>query len=490
MASDSDLLAYLGKDNLCLSKLLTETDIRILQPLIDGLSAEFGIASTLSDPDGSPVLLYANFTELCRNHIRSCPEGLQRCKEEARKRGFAAATDGTPAVYRCHANIIDFIAPIILLGQRIGNIAGGQVLEKAPDEAALAEYAQYFSSIGVADSTAAKSKLAAMPISTPDRVARLAKIYQHIGQLLSNYFRFQVEYSYWRDALSTANAELEDRVNRRTEALQAANDKLQQALGDLQIAQSQAIESERLASLGNLVAGFAHEINTPLGLSLTALSFLDTKLQDFLQRYTTNQLRRSDLDAFVQTSRDSIHTLTINIERAAGIVRSFKQVAVDQASEQRRRFKLCDYINDILTSLVPKLKRTPHKIQVDCDKTLEFEGNPGAFSQLLTNLIMNSIIHAFDPGIEGHIHITAQRAGDSLQLSVSDDGRGITPEHQAHLFEPFFTTKRGEGGTGLGLHIVHTIVTQQLGGTIQCVSSPGKGTTFHIAIPLPPQPAA
>lgn len=281
------------------------------------------------------------------------------------------------------------------------------------------------------------------------------------------------------------NAELEERVLSRTNALQLANAQLKQTLEELQLAQQQMLENERLASLGNLVAGIAHEINTPIGLGLTSISFLEAKLRDFTQQYTVNQLRRSDLDKFVQASQDSIRSLTVNLDRAAQLIRSFKQVAVDQSSEQRRRFRLAEYIRDILTSLAPQIKNTPHRITVTCAEELEVDSYPGAFFQILSNLIQNSLVHAFDQDIAGHIYISALIDGDQLLITFSDDGKGMDRDYYQHLFEPFFTTKRTEGGTGLGLHTVYNIITHQLGGSIRCKSAPGEGTAFAINIPIP-----
>lgn len=276
---------------------------------------------------------------------------------------------------------------------------------------------------------------------------------------------------------------LEQKIEQRTQELENKNGELSNTLGQLQSTQQQLVESEKMASLGGLVAGVAHEINTPVGIGITAISHLEEKVQEFSRLYGDGKMKRSDLEKFLEASRQSTTIITTNLNRAAELIQSFKQVAVDQSSEDIRNFKMSEYIHEILISLRPKLKRTKHKINVECNDHLEVSTYAGAFSQVLTNLIMNSIIHAYGEEDEGHIGVEIKDEGDKVHLVYSDDGKGIPADNLKKIFEPFFTTKRGQGGSGLGLHIIYNIVTQKMNGTIDCQSTVGEGTTFTIIIP-------
>ncbi len=277
---------------------------------------------------------------------------------------------------------------------------------------------------------------------------------------------------------------LEQRVKERTARLDAANADLRETLGQLETMQGQLVETEKMAALGGLVAGVAHEINTPVGIGVTAASHLDKATQEFLALYEQQTVRRSDLERYVQTCRDSSRLLLSNLNRAAELIRSFKQVAIDQSGEARRRFQMKGYVEEVLLSLRPILKKTRLRVTVDCDDALVLTSYPGAFSQIITNFITNSVIHAYEAQQEGHLAFRITAAGGRLTFRYSDDGRGIPQENLAHIFEPFYTSNREKGGSGLGLHIVYNIVTQKLGGTIVCESAPGKGTTFVVEMPI------
>jgi len=280
------------------------------------------------------------------------------------------------------------------------------------------------------------------------------------------------------------NAELEERVVTRTAELARANAELKTALEDLRQTQSQLVMSEKMAALGGLVAGVAHEINTPVGVALSATSTMAEKNRHLQELFARGEMKRSDLTEYLDSAREGVEMSLLNLNRASDLIRSFKMVAADQVSEARRSFNVREYIGQILLSLRPKLKRTAHRIEVDCDEDLVVESYPGAMSQILTNFIVNSLTHAYGEGQAGLIRIVAVLEDGSLNLTYSDDGRGIEPELQTRIFEPFYTTARAKGSTGLGLHIVYNIVTRTLGGTITCCSAPGHGTTFQMRIPL------
>ncbi|WP_247871868.1 ATP-binding protein [Azospirillum sp. TSO35-2] len=275
-------------------------------------------------------------------------------------------------------------------------------------------------------------------------------------------------------------------------ALRQSRDAAERALCALKATQTSLIQAEKMASLGQLVAGVAHEVNTPIGITITGASQLQTLIAELSDRHATAALKKSDFQRFLSDGMEMANLILSNSTRAANLVQSFKMVAVDQSSDERRAFLLRDYIEELLRSLHPTYKsRAALTIAVDCPADLELDGYPGALSQILTNLIMNALIHALDPEMPGRITIAARLAPDDgagpgaglVELSVADDGNGIAAEVLPKIFDPFFTTRRGSGGSGLGLHIVYNLVTGRLHGTIAVDSTPAKGTRFTLRFP-------
>ncbi|MFC5530941.1 sensor histidine kinase [Cohnella yongneupensis] len=266
--------------------------------------------------------------------------------------------------------------------------------------------------------------------------------------------------------------------------LEGRYSELKQAMEIVQQTQKQLVESEKMVALGNLVAGVSHEINTPIGIGVTAVSYMDEKSKEFLAMYAANKMKRSDLEEYLRMIQDTTGMIQTNLFRASELIRSFKQVAVDSSAQTKRRFKLKAYIQEVLVSLQPNLKKTKHHVSVTGPEEIELFTDPGAISQLFTNLIMNSLIHAYQADDEGRIEIRLSEHNGKVTLRYSDDGKGMPPEVVDQIFNPFFTTNRGGGGTGLGMHIVYNLVVQSLGGTIACDSQLGQGTAFTIQIPI------
>lgn len=256
-----------------------------------------------------------------------------------------------------------------------------------------------------------------------------------------------------------------------------------QALQDLRQTQESLLQAERLASLGSLVAGVAHEINTPVGIALTSASVLKAATDDILTAVGTVGLKKSEIMRYLDTASESARLIMNNAYRAAHLIHSFKQIAVDQTSEARRPFGLKEYIEEIVSSLQPKLKKTPITLVLDCPPEIVLDSYPGAFAQVITNLTLNCVEHAFDGDAPGEIAISARLDGDIVELHVRDDGKGIAPEALDRIFDPFFTTRRGQGGTGLGLNIVYNLIVKQFMGSIAVASALGKGTHFTLRIP-------
>lgn len=279
------------------------------------------------------------------------------------------------------------------------------------------------------------------------------------------------------------NLQLQQEIRERQSAeeqLQEKAQQLEQTLLNLQQAEAQLIQTEKMAALGGLVAGIAHEINTPIGIGVTAASLLMDKTIAFAEAVHSNTLRRSDLEKYLNIAQQSSQLTLTNLHRAAELIQSFKQVAVDQSSELKRVFNLKDYLTEVLVQLSPKLEATHHQIQIDGDDALHLNSYPGVISQIVTNFVINSLIHAYAVDQAGQMTLHFYRDGESIVLEYADDGSGIAPEHLGKIFEPFFTTRRGQGGSGLGLQIVYNLVTQKLGGTIHCISQLGEGTKFVI----------
>lgn len=297
------------------------------------------------------------------------------------------------------------------------------------------------------------------------------------------------DFSYMGNELLNYNQELESKVNERTmelyamnEELTAMNIELNDTLENLQLAQKQLIESEKIAALGSLVAGVSHEINTPVGVSLTAASYLDSVNKNIEELIYSSKLTKKELIDYVDSVKETTEILNINLERAVKLIQSFKDIAVDRSTDKLKEIYLKDYINTIILSLKHEYKNKNIVFKVDCDDTLKIKTYPGEFSQVITNLIMNSLIHGFKNKTRGSIIIAVYNDIDSIKLEFEDDGAGIQSDLLPKIFNPFFTTNRGGGSTGLGLSVVYNILKSKLEGDIDCISSLDNGTKFTIRI--------
>ena len=281
------------------------------------------------------------------------------------------------------------------------------------------------------------------------------------------------------------------RKRKETEdAMRQAKETAEQAFQQLKETQNSLVQAEKMASLGSLVAGVAHEINTPIGVILTSASVLSEDSREFRNNIESGTIRKSELLRYTDIAIQSSTLIQTNAERAAALIQSFKHVAVDQTSEARRTFNLREYIEEVILSLRPSLRHSALGITIDCTQHIDIDGYPGALSQIITNMVTNTIAHAFKPGEKGRLQIQAEQEEGIVRMVFSDNGKGIAAEYISHIFDPFFTTRRGAGGSGLGLNIVYNLVTQTLGGTISVSSSPDEGTRFSIFFPCSaPKPA-
>ena len=293
--------------------------------------------------------------------------------------------------------------------------------------------------------------------------------------------------------LFTKNDELtsaEEELRQNNEELLTLNDHLEEqkqmledALTKLQDSQEQLIQSEKMASLGGLVAGIAHELNTPVGIGITAASSLAEKINSFNILYKESKMKKSDLDSLVANTLEASQLILGNLLRTGDLIKSFKQVSVDQVSENKREFNFRTYMADVVKNLRPKLKHTNINIEIKCEEDLIINSYPGLFAQIITNFVINSLTHGFDEGQQGTITMRASMDEDFLKFYYSDNGKGLSEEVLQKICEPFFTTNK-QKGTGLGMHIVFNLVTQKLNGELKISGQEGQGVKFFIKIPL------
>lgn len=261
---------------------------------------------------------------------------------------------------------------------------------------------------------------------------------------------------------------------------------LDETIEVLQKTRNELVENEKMASLGRLVAGFAHEINTPVGVAVGAVSHADDTLTQLAALLTQEEVTEQALNQHLHYLRESHDLALSNLRRAADLVQRFKRTSIDRGSQQKRLYRLHEVIEDVLTTLRNTLKHTPITIDVECPEDLQLYGTPGLLEQVLTNLITNSVVHGFNNGTRsGQISIKAKLANTQrLLIEYQDNGVGMTEDVRQQAFEPFFTTFREHGGSGLGLYVIYNIITQQMGGMIHIASTPNLGTHFHIDCPI------
>lgn len=310
---------------------------------------------------------------------------------------------------------------------------------------------------------------------------------QEVAKKTASLSQIMLDLEQQKDELISHQRELrQENKNRQyiESELRKKNDELAGSMETLHQAQAKLIESERMASLGGLVAGITHDINTPLGVSVTAASFLQERLNNLKQDFSDNSLTSKSMASFIDEADQTALLLLNNLERASDLIASFKQVAVDQTSETERDFVLCEYIEEILQSLKPSFKHTQHTISLSCPKDLVVTCAPGAIAQIVTNLIVNSLNHGFEDTTSGNISLNVEVVDGQVVMHYEDDGKGLAKEELSQLFDAFFTTKRGSGGSGLGTHIVYNLVTQSLQGKIDAQSEPGEGLSYTISFPI------
>ena len=310
---------------------------------------------------------------------------------------------------------------------------------------------------------------------------------EEVAKKTATLSRIMLDLEQQKDELLINQRELrQENENRQfiEDELRKRNTELATSMETIQMAKDQLVESERMASLGGLVAGIAHDVNTPLGVSVTATSFLHDRVKKLQSAYDNKKLTGNTMTSFLSEAEQTITLLTNNLNRASDLISSFKQVAVDQTSEAEREINVSEYLSEVVQSLAPNFKKTQHTIDIHCPDDLSIKCAPGVLAQILTNMIMNSLIHGFEDKTKGAIRLEISEQDNNLVINYSDDGRGLDEGTLKRLFDAFFTTRRGKGGSGLGTHIMYNLVTQTLGGDIEAFSKPGEGLRYIITIPV------
>lgn len=309
---------------------------------------------------------------------------------------------------------------------------------------------------------------------------------QEVARKTSGLSQAMMDLQQQKQELLNKKQSLREEIEQRRiteQDLRSKQKELQETIDNLNQAQDRLLQSEKMAALGGLVAGITHEVNTPVGISVTAISFLEERLTRLNTAYASKTLTPKMLEEFLDEAQQSTKLLQSNLGRASELIASFKQIAVDQASEAIRTINLCDYLHEIIRSLQPHFKKTQHQIEVNCADNIVLDCPAGAISQIFTNLLMNSLIHGFEFMQQGQIRITVLEDADNIDIRYMDNGKGLTEEQLGKLFHPFFTTKRDQGGSGLGAHITYNLVRQTLGGSIEVSSKPNEGLHYHICFP-------
>ena len=309
---------------------------------------------------------------------------------------------------------------------------------------------------------------------------------QEVARKTSNLSQAMMDLQQQKYELEKQKLTLTEEIDLRRQTEQELLTKqkeLERYLDELNMAQERLVGSEKMAALGGLVAGIAHDINTPVGIGVTATSFLQERLHQLEAAYQAKTLSPKALEEFINEAKQSTSLLTTNLDRASELVASFKQIAVDQASEAVRTINFKEYLAEVVRSLHPKIKKTKHDINISCPEDLTLNLPAGAISQIFTNLIMNSLIHGFEGIDKGSIDIEITDDNDDVRILYRDNGRGVSAVQLEKLFDPFFTTKRDQGGSGLGTHITLNLVKQTLNGDIEVTSEEGKGLVYAISFP-------
>ncbi len=468
-------------------------DLEFLQMFQDSFASSTGVGALFFNSAMEPITKPSNFASICKNFFRICPLSCQACLKSDQTLMETIIATKKPFISHCQNGLIDFGAPIILNETIIGILIAGQVLTTPPD---ILQFTQYAKLIGADESSFLKA-LSQVSILSEAKVQSILQLltlsaekfselgYQHL--MLENKNKELEEEIVHRkkaeETLKQLASDLEYLVDQRTAELKTTNLYLEESLENLKKSQNYLIQTQKMAALGSLVIGLSHELNTPLGIAITSQTYLTKVIESLKRDYENNQLTHSKFSEFFDKLTESSHILHANLMRSAHLVDNLKQIAIDQTEYPYRLFLLKSYILKILAPLRADLEAAQVNVLIDCSEDLEIEGYPGILSQILTNLIQNSLTHGFIAESHHEIHIHCQLTEDTIALIYEDNGVGMNEEQVNKAFDPFYTTTFGSGNNGLGLFTVYNIVTVKLGGAIRLTSHPHQGVLFNITIP-------
>lgn len=404
--------------------------------------------------------------------------GVSRVLE---KEGFDVTTSdsGEDAVSRMKEQTFDLVLTDLVMGQ----VGGVEVLRESKE---VQPEAMVIILTGYADMKAAVNAIKFGADDFMIKPAEPEEIYFRVRKCLENKVLKRKVKDHTIE-LEKVNEQLRLDIIERTrteEELGRTNKELKTSLQKLQFAQDRLIQREKMAALGGLVAGVTHEINTPVGIGITASSFIRQQAGKIIADLTDRSALSDTTGHLVQTIQESAEMISSSLARAGELISSFKQVSVDQESEKQRAVIVDVYLEEILTSLHLEFRKNPHRVELNCPEGIVFNSRPGALAQIITNFVVNAMRHAFDEYDNGLVAIDVTVSDGMMLLKCTDNGRGMPVDIVEHIYEPFFTTKRESGGSGLGMYVVYNLVTNSLNGSIDCESEPGKGTCFSICVPL------
>ena len=435
-------------------------DVHEMRRLLEAVYTLTRIPSAICDREGV-VLVAVGWQDICQKFHRRHAVTAALCTQSDQYLNAHLDSAGDYVCYQCRNGMVDAAAPIVVAGEHAATLYQGQVfLDQPPDEEWFGRQAEQY---GFPREEYLEA-LRRVPVIAQEELDRVMGLGVELAQVIAE--------------LSLRSLRAKEK-NRR---LKEVNRELRQTTAVMKNIQKHLIRSEKMAALGGLVAGVAHEINTPVGVSITAVSHLQQITDEFAALCAMGSVRRGEVDQYLSDLQESAAMVRSNLDRAVRLIRNFKQFSVDQSQEVKRTFNVRKCLDDIVLSLQPHLRQNRHVLHVECDENIDLFGRADELGQIVTNLAMNSVMHGYGEGEAGKLRIRVNRSGDFLRLVYSDNGRGMTEEVRQRIFEPFFTTRSGCGGSGLGMYILWNLVVDEFGGTVECSSEPGGGCTFTIEL--------
>lgn len=488
---ENEEVKYIQNKSISIEDII---DLEFLQAFQDAFAISTGAGALFFSKNMEAITKPSNFKEICSDFFRKCPKSCAACRASDKNLILKISETKKPYISHCKNGLIDFGAPVVLNDEVIGTLIAGQVLIQ---DANIKEFFEYGNLIG-ADVEHFMKALEKVPVIKEDKVEAMLKLLTLVGEKLSELAyksivlqekNYELEEEMKKRILAEENLkhfndELEKIIKERTLQLETSNKILEESLENLRKSQDYLIQTQKMAALGSLVVGISHELNTPLGIAITSSTYITQIIEDILSKYEMKTLKG---DYFVDKCNqvlNSCEILNSSLNRSTNLVDNFKQIAIDQTNYEYRNFKLREYIDKIILSMNSDLNSKNVKIDIECDENLELKGYPGILTQIIINLIQNSLVHGFYEKEDCNIKLGCKIEEENVIIFYRDNGVGMTVEQLNRAFEPFYTTKLGQGRNGLGLFMVYNLVISKLGGRIKLESHENEGVNFEINIPL------